>query len=55
MFIYQILAELDNDLSGGLDFDQFFKLATTKLNENDSKQDVKKVYKSFDRNGVVIF
>ena len=27
-FVYQILAELDEDQSGGIDFDEFLKLAT---------------------------
>ena len=30
-FVYQILAQLDEDQSGGIDFDQFLKLATAKI------------------------
>ena len=36
-FVYQILAELDEDQSGGIDFDEFLKLATAKISEKDSR------------------
>lgn len=32
-FIYQILAELDEDQSGGIDFQEFLRLATAKLSD----------------------
>jgi Ca2+-binding EF-hand superfamily protein len=36
-FVYQILAELDEDQSGGIDFPEFLRLATAKLSEKDSR------------------
>ena len=30
-FVYQILAELDEDQSGGIDFAEFLRLATSKM------------------------
>lgn len=36
-FVYQILAELDDDESGGIDFAEFLKLATAKLSDKDSR------------------
>lgn len=47
-FVYQILAELDDDNSGGIDFDEFLKLATAKVTEKDSRADIMKVFNSFD-------
>ena len=37
-FVYQILAELDEDGSGAIDFDEFLKLATAKVSEKDSRE-----------------
>jgi Ca2+-binding EF-hand superfamily protein len=54
-FIYQILAELDDDQSGGIDFAEFLRLATAKLNDKDSRAEVDKVWGSFDVNRSVIF
>ena len=36
-FVYQILAELDEDQSGGIDFAEFLRLATAKIGEKDSR------------------
>lgn len=47
-FVYQILAELDEDQSGGIDFDEFLKLATAKISEKDSRAEINKVFNSFD-------
>jgi Ca2+-binding EF-hand superfamily protein len=49
-FIYQILAELDDDQSGGIDFAEFLRLATAKLGEKDSRAEIDKVWASFDAN-----
>jgi Ca2+-binding EF-hand superfamily protein len=49
-FIYQILAELDDDQSGGIDFPEFLRLATAKLGEKDSRAEIDKVWGSFDAN-----
>jgi centrin-1 len=51
-FVYQILAELDEDQSGGIGFDEFLKLATAKLSEKDSRADIIKVFATFDTHKV---
>jgi centrin-1 len=52
-FVYQILAELDDDQSGGIDFKEFLRLATAKLSDKDSRAEVEKVWGSFDINRAV--
>lgn len=52
-FIYQILAELDDDGSGGIEFPEFLRLATAKLSEKDSRTEIDKVWGSFDANRAV--
>ena len=54
-FVYQILAELDEDQSGGIEFPEFLKLATAKLSDKDSREDVMKVFNAFDVNRAVIY
>lgn len=49
-FVYQILAELDDDQSGGIDFAEFLRLATAKLSDKDSRAETDKVWQSFDVN-----
>lgn len=51
--MYQILAELDEDQSGGIDFAEFLRLATSKISEKDSRAEVIKVFNSFDINRTV--
>ena len=52
-FVYQILAELDDDQSGGIDFAEFLRLATTKSSDKDSRAEVDKIFASFDINRAV--
>lgn len=47
-FVYQILAELDEDQSGGIGFPEFLRLATAKLSDKDSRAEINKVFASFD-------
>lgn len=54
-FVYQILAELDEDQSGGIDFAEFLRLATAKIGEKDSRAEINKVFNSFDPNRSVKF
>ena len=49
-FVYQILAELDDDQSGGIDFAEFLRLATAKVSDKDSRPEVDKIWASFDIN-----
>lgn len=53
-FVYQILAELDDDQSGGIDFAEFLRLATSKMSEKDNRAEINKVFNSFDVNRAVI-
>ncbi len=53
-FVYQILAELDEDQSGGIDFAEFLRLATAKISDKDSRAEIDKVFASFDVNRAVI-
>jgi Ca2+-binding EF-hand superfamily protein len=53
-FVYQILAELDDDQSGGIDFAEFLRLATAKLSDKESRAEVDKVFVSFDINKAVL-
>ena len=50
---HQILAELDDDQSGGIDFAEFLRLATAKLSDKESRVEVDKVFQSFDINRAV--
>ncbi|KAM3127861.1 hypothetical protein pb186bvf_020051 [Paramecium bursaria] len=47
-FIYQVMAELDEDNSGGIDFDEFLKLATAKANDKPSEDQVRKIFNFYD-------
>lgn len=49
-FVYQILAELDEDQSGGIDFAEFLRLATAKIGEKDTRVEINKVFNAFDPN-----
>jgi len=49
------LAELDDDQSGGIDFAEFLRLATAKISDKDSRQEIDKVFASFDVNRAVIY
>lgn len=53
-FVYQILAELDDDQSGGIDFPEFLRLATAKVSDKDSRAEIEKIFTSFDINRAVI-
>ena len=52
--VYQILAELDEDRSGGIDFAEFLRLATAKIGEKDTRVEINKVFNAFDPNRSVI-
>ena len=47
-FVYNILNDLDTENVGGLTFAAFLKLATGKLGETHSKEEIYGVFKSFD-------
>lgn len=49
--IYDMLAEYDYNEDAKIDFAEFLNLMTAKMSENDSKEDIKKVFKLFDEEG----
>jgi centrin-1 len=46
--IYQMIADLDKDGSGQIEFDEFLAMMTTKPSENESREDIRKVFILFD-------
>ena len=46
--VYQMIAELDKDGSGLIEFDEFFKMMTTRPSTNESREEVHKVFVTFD-------
>jgi len=48
--VYQTLGEIDDDFSGGIGFDEFIKISTTKVNDKSSRAEIHKVFKMFDEN-----
>lgn len=54
-FVYQILTELDEDQSRGIDFAEFLRLATAKIGDKHSRTEINKVFNAFDPNRSVIF
>jgi centrin-3 len=46
--VYQMIAELDKDGSGLIEFDEFFKMMTTRPSANESREEIHKVFVTFD-------
>ena len=46
--VYHMIGEIDKDGGGTIDFGEFFDLMTTPSNENESREDVHKVFVTFD-------
>jgi Ca2+-binding EF-hand superfamily protein len=46
--VYQMIAELDKDGSGLIEFDEFFKMMTTRPTSNETREEVHKVFVTFD-------
>lgn len=44
------MAELDKDNSGGIDFDEYYKLATLRAGLNETKKEIAKAFNLFDWN-----
>ena len=45
--LVNMMAELDEDGSGEIDFGEFFELMTAKMSDRDSRDDLKKVFRLF--------
>lgn len=43
-----MIAELDTDGSGQIEFDEFFHMMTTRPSENESREEIRKVFVTFD-------
>ncbi|KAL4435819.1 hypothetical protein ABPG74_015787 [Tetrahymena malaccensis] len=53
--IYKMIADLDTDQSGQINFSEFLNLMTARISDRDSREDIRKVYLLFnDENGVGI-
>ena len=46
--VYQMIAELDKDGSGLIEFDEFFNMMTTRPSTNESREEIHKVFVTFD-------
>ena len=46
--VYQMIAELDKDGSGMIEFDEFFKMMITRPSANESFDEIHKVFVTFD-------
>ena len=49
--IYEMLESYDNNMDAKIDFAEFLDLMTAKMGENDSRDDIRKVFKLFDEEG----
>lgn len=49
--LYQILAELDDDASGAIEFREFHKLCTSKRAMGNSRKEIESTFNMFDNNG----
>lgn len=50
-----MIAEIDKDGSGQIDFNEFFQMMTTRPSDNESREEVHKVFITFDsqKNGKI--
>ena len=46
--IYQMIADIDKDGSGSIDFDEFLDMMTAKMSDKDTREDIQKVFNLFD-------
>jgi centrin-2/centrin-1 len=46
--VYQMIAELDQDGSGQIEFPEFFYMMTTRPSDNESRDEVHKVFITYD-------
>ncbi|KAH7387088.1 hypothetical protein KP509_16G004400 [Ceratopteris richardii] len=43
-----MIADIDKDGSGTIDFEEFLQMMTTKMGERDTKEEIRKAFKLFD-------
>ena len=46
--IYQMIADLDSDGSGQIDFEEFLTLMTARVSDKDSRENIRKIFNLFD-------
>ena len=46
--VWHMIAEIDKDGSGQLEFDEFFTMMTTRPSENETREEIHKVFVTFD-------
>jgi len=46
--IYQMIADIDKDGSGTIDFEEFLDMMTAKMSDKDTREDIQKVFNLFD-------
>ncbi len=46
--IYAMIADIDKDGSGAIDFPEFLSMMTSKIGDKDTKEDMAKVFRLFD-------
>lgn len=45
--IYKMIADLDTDQSGQINFEEFLNLMTARISDKDSREDIRKIYQLF--------
>lgn len=53
--VRRMIAEVDKDESGAIDFDEFVEMMTGKMGERDSKEEIMKVFELFDDESVCVY
>lgn len=46
--IYQMIADIDKDGNGTIDFEEFLDMMTAKMSDKDTREDIQKVFNLFD-------
>lgn len=46
--VFQMISDIDKDGHGSIDFNEFLDLITAKMSDNDSREDIQKVFNLFD-------
>jgi Ca2+-binding EF-hand superfamily protein len=46
--VWHMISEIDEDGSGQIEFDEFFKMMTTRPSENETRDEIHKVFLTFD-------
>lgn len=49
--VVEMIADIDEDQSGSIDFDEFLVMMKTRMDENDPEKELKEAFKVFDQDG----